>query len=411
MSETRKEKIEQLDNEIAVKRAEYEDLRKEYEALEDALGKTRKKLEKLYKKQASGKELTNAELRNKAIYEKNIKELEAKIAGISTTSTTNTNTANTSANKNTPPSNTNAGNKNTPQSNGTVTGNKNTPPSNGNGGNGNKNTPPSSTETALKNSEQKAQETADAINSEEDNNTKVDDAGSATETAKEMANTVDANIEENVPTWFWREAREMAPTDKAKRGFLISDYITNRLGTALGNTGAVVQNNGGSGGGQIKAQGGSYIDQYRQGKMEQALANRKKKQDSLMQAQNDILTSILDSENEVRAIQNKLRNSGYYNNFNRLTNEQQVYIKGLLYSDTQGKISNAVLGNLINKLLAGEDISLNELTSTVLVASGIDDAKQITNGASNILKKAMNAAGKVGEWGEGWLKNYKKAGE
>ena len=395
MSKTRKEKIEQLDNEIVVKRAEYEALRKEYEALEDAIRKTREKLEKLNKKLASGKELTNAELRNKAIYEKNLKELEARRAGAGTTSTTNTNTANTSVNKNTPPSNTNAGNKNTPTSNNAA----------------NKNTPPSSTETALKNSEQKAQETADAINSEEDKNTKVDDAGSATKTAKEMANTVDANIEENVPTWFWREAREMAPTDKAKRGFIISDYITNRLGTALGNTGAIVQNNGGSGGGQIKAQGGTYIDQYRQGKMEQALANRKKKQDSLMQAQNDILTAVLDSESEVRAIQNKLRNSGYYNNFNRLTNEQQVYIKGLLYSDTQGKISNAVLGNLINKLLAGEDISLNELTSTVLVASGIDDAKQITNGANNILKKAMDAAGKVGEWGEGWLKNYKKAGE
>lgn len=388
MAKTRKEKIEQLDNEIVVKRAEYEALRKEYEALEDAIRKTREKLEKLYKKQASGKELTNAELRNKAIYEKNLKELEAKRAGAGTTSTTNT-----SANKNTQPSN-NVGNKNTPTSNNTAN---------------NKNTPPITTETALKNSEQKAQEAADAMN--EGNEKKVGDAGSATETAKEMANTVDANIEENVPTWFWREAREMAPTDKAKRGFIISDYITNRLGTALGNAGAIVQNNGGAGGGQIKAQGGSYIDQYRQGKMEQALANRKKKQDSLMQAQNDILTAILDNENEVRAIQNKLRNSGYYNNFNRLTNEQQVYIKGLLYSDTQGKISNAVLGNLINKLLAGEDISLNELTSTVLVASGIDDAKQITNGANNILNKAMNAAGKVSEWGEGWLKNYKKVGE
>ena len=392
MAKTRKEKIEQLDNEIVVKRAEYEALRKEYEALEDAIRKTREKLEKLYKKQASGKELTNAELRNKAIYEKNLKELEARRAGAGTTSTTNTTNTNT-GNKNTPPSNTNAGNKNTLPSNNAA----------------NKNTPPSSTEAALTNSEQKAQETADAMN--EGNEKKVGDTGSATKTAKEMANTVDANIEENVPTWFWREAREMAPTDKAKRGFLISDYITRRLGTALSNTGAIVQNNGGSGGGQIKEQGGSYIDQYRQSKLEQALANRKKKQDSLMQAQNDILTAILDNENEVRAIQNKLRNSGYYNNFNRLTNEQQVYIKGLLYSDTQGKISNAVLGNLINKLLAGEDISLNELTSTVLVASGIDDAKQITNGANNILRKAMDAAGKVGEWGEGWLKNYKKAGE
>ena len=393
MSKTRKEKIEQLDNEIVVKRAEYEALRKEYEALEDAIRKTREKLEKLYKKQASGKELTNAELRNKAIYEKNLKELEARRAGAGTTSTTNTNTGN---NKNAVSTNnsTSTGNKSTGNKNTTNTSNK-----------------PSSTETALTNSEQKAQEAADAMNSEEDKNKKVGDAASATQTAKEMADTVDDNIEENVPTWFWREAREMAPTDKAKRGFLISDYITRRLGTALGNTGAIVQNNGGSGGGQIKAQGGSYIDQYRQGKMEQVLANRKAKQDNLMKLQNDALIAAGISENETRAIQNKLRNSKHWNKYNRLTNEQQVYIKGLLYGDTEGKVDDAILGELVDRLMEGKDVSIEQLTTSVLTAAGMNNAKQMVNGASNILNKAMNAAGKVGEWGEGWLKNYKKAGE
>ena len=348
----------------------------------DDIIKTREKLEKLYKKQASGKELTNAELRNKAIYEKNLEYLNAQRAGVGTTSTTNTTT--TSANKNTPTSNTNAGNKNTPTS---------------------------TTEDTLTNSEQKAQEAADAMNSEEDKNKKVGDAASATQTAKEMADTVDANIEENVPTWFWREAREMAPTDKAKRGFLISDYITRRLGTALGNTGAIVQNNGGSGGGQIKEQGGSYIDQYRQGKMEQALANRKAKQDNLMKLQNDTLISIGLSENETRAIQNKLRNSKHWNKYNRLTNEQQVYIKGLLYGDTEGKVDDAILGELIDRLMEGKDVSIEQLTTSVLTAAGMNNAKQMVNGASNILNKAINAAGKVGEWAGGWLGNYKKAGE
>lgn len=367
---------------------------------EDRIAEINKEIavnEKEIKKLSKKKKLSPEQQSMMSTYQKRIDELKAEkaslMAGDGNVNTPNGNTPN----KNTP--NTSKGNKNTPNTSNKPTSNK--PTSN----------KPSSTETALKNSEQKAQEAADAMNSEEDKNKKVGDAASATKTAKEMAETVDANIEENVPTWFWREAREMAPTDKAKRGFIISNYITNRLGTALGNTGAIVQNNGGSGGGQIKEQGGSYIDQYRQSKLEQAMANRKMKQDSLMQSQNNILTAILDNENEVKAIQNKLRNSGYYNNFNRLTNEEQVYIKGLLYSDTQGKISNAVLGNLINKLLSGDDISINELASTVLVASGIDSAKQITTGANNILKKAMDAAGKVGEWGEGWLKNYKKAGD
>lgn len=351
MAKTRKEKIEQLDKEIVVKRAEYETLRKEYEALEDDIRKTREKLEKLYKKQASGKELTNAELRSKAIYERNLKELEARRAGASTTTTSTANT-NTAANKNTKNVGNTAANKNSTKA------------------------------TALENSEQKAQEAADAMNN--GNEKKVEDAGSATKTAKEMANTVDANIEENVPTWFWREAREMAPTDKAKRGFLITDYITNRLGTALSNTGAIVQNNGGSGGGQIKEQGGTYIDKYRQSKLDQALANRKAKQNNLLQQQIDALIAIGASENEARAIQNKLRNSKHWNKYNRLTNEQQVYIQGLLYSDTRGKISDAVLGNFIDQLMEGKDISLEQAAATALTAAGIDNAEQMKAGAKNI---------------------------
>lgn len=328
-------------------------------------------------------------------YQKRIDELKAEKASLVAGGN----------NKNT----TNTGNKNTPNTSNKSTGNKNTPPSSNTNNSSNGNNKPSSTETALKNSEQKAQGAADAMN--KDNEKKVEDAGSATKTAKDMANTVDANIEENVPTWFWREAREMSPTDKAKRGFIISNYITNRLGTALSNTGAIIQNNGGSGGGQIKEQGGTYIDKYRQGKLEQALANRKKKQDSLMQAQNDILTAILDNENEVRAIQNKLRNSGHYNNFNRLTNEQQVYIKGLLYSDTQGKVDDAMLGELIDRMMEGKNVSLEDVASTVLTAAGMKNSKQMITGASNILNKAIELGEKTGSWLGGLEKLYKKPGE
>lgn len=344
---------------------------KELEKINAEVKDTKNKIEKLDKKQAKGKELTNAELRNKSAYEKRLKYLEAQLSG-GATSTTNTDT-NTS----------NTNNKSTPSSSNT---------------NNSSNNKPSSTRvTALSKSEEKAKEAADAMN--EGNEKKVEDAGSATQTARDMANTVDANIEENVPTWFWREAREMAPTDKAKRGFLISDYITNRLGTALSNTGAIVQNNGGSGGGQIKEQGGTYIDQYRQSKLEQALANRKAKQSNLLKQQIDALIAIGASENEARAIQNKLRNSKHWNKYNRLTNEQQVYIQGLLYSDTRGKISDAVLGNFIDQLMEGKDVSLDKLAVTTLTAAGIDNAEQIKSGAKNIgdkVRKWLNLE-RVGE--------------
>lgn len=257
---------------------------------------------------------------------------------------------------------------------------------------------PSSKENALTGSEKKAEETADAMNNEEDKNKKVEDAASATQTAKEMANTVDANVEENIPTWFWREAQEMAPSDKAKRGFIISNYILNRLGTAAGNIGAIVQNAGGSGGATLKEHGGSYIDQYRQSKLEQAMANRKTRQNNLLQQQIDALVAIGASENEARAIQNKLRNSKYWNKYNRLTNEQQVYIQGLLYSDTKGEITDAVLGDFIDRIMEGKDISLNNVAATALTAAGIDNIDQLVSEAGTIGEKVTKWLTEVTGW-------------
>ena len=261
----------------------------------------------------------------------------------------------------------------------------------------------SSKEKRLENVEKKAVATADEMNSEEEKNKKVGDAGSAAETARDMANTVDANVEENVPTWFWREAREMAPSDKAKQGFIISNYILNRLGTAAGNIGAIIQNAGGSGGATLKEHGGSYIDQYRQSKLEQAMANRKTRQNNLLQQQIDALVAIGASENEARAIQNKLRNSKYWNKYNRLTNEQQVYIQGLLYSDTKGEITDAVLGDFIDRIMEGKDISLNNVAATALTAAGIDNVSKLTSEAGTIGEKVTNwLAGATG---------WKKPGE
>ena len=246
--------------------------------------------------------------------------------------------------------------------------------------------------------EEKAVATADEMNSEEEKNKKVEDAASATQTAKEMANTVDANVEENVPTWFWREAQEMAPSDKAKRGFIISNYILNRLGTAAGNIGAIVQNAGGSGGATLKEHGGSYIDQYRKSKLEQAMANRKTRQNNLLQQQIDALVAIGASENEARAIQNKLRNSKYWNKYNRLTNEQQLYIQGLLYSDTKGEITDAVLGNFIDRIMEGKDISLNNVAATALTAAGIDNIDKLTSEAGTISDKVTNWLAGAAGW-------------
>ena len=237
--------------------------------------------------------------------------------------------------------------------------------------------------------EEKAAETADEMNSEEEKNKKIEDAKSAAETAKGIANQIDANVEENVPTWFWREAQEMSPSDKAKRGFIISNYILNRLGTATGNIGAIIQNAGGSGGATLKEHGGSYIDQYRQSKLEQAMTNRKTKQNTLLQMQGDAAMAYGKSENETRAVQNKLRNSKYWNKYNRLTNEQQVYIQGLLYNDTKGEISDAVLGNLIDQIMEGKDVSLEKLATTALTASEINNVDKIVSGVTSFTDKVL----------------------
>ena len=253
----------------------------------------------------------------------------------------------------------------------------------------NKPTNNNSLEKGLEKVEEKAKEAADEMNSEEEKNNKTEDAKSAAETARDRAAQIDANVEENIPTWFWREAKEMAPSDKAKRGFIISNYILNRLGTATGNIGAIIQNAGGSGGATLKEHGGSYIDQYRQSKLEQAMTNRKTKQNSLLQQQIEALVAIGASENEARAIQNKLRNSKHWNKYNRLTNAQQVYIQGLLYNDTSGKISDAVLGNFIDRIMEGKDASLEQLATTTLTAAGIDNVDKIKSGAKSISDKVL----------------------
>ena len=246
-----------------------------------------------------------------------------------------------------------------------------------------------SLEKGLEKVEETAEAAADEMNSEEEKNNKTEDAKSAAETARDRAAQIDANVEENIPTWFWREAKEMAPSDKAKRGFIISNYILNRLGTATGNIGAIIQNAGGSGGATLKEHGGSYIDQYRQSKLEQAMTNRKTKQNSLLQQQIDALVAIGASENEARAIQNKLRNSKHWNKYNRLTNAQQVYIQGLLYNDTSGKISDAVLGNFIDRIMEGKDASLEQLATTTLTAAGIDNVDKIKSGAKSVSDKVL----------------------
>ena len=337
------------------------------EADEESL---REKIKKINKKKEKGKELSASETRNLALYEKNLNELLKEKENLGKKPATVDKPA-TPVNKPAAPVNTPAAPVNKPSS---------------------------PKEKRLENVENKAEDAADGMNSEEEKNKKVEDAGSAAETARDMANTVDANVEENVPTWFWREAQEMAPSDKAKRGFIISNYILNRLGTAARNIGAIVQNAGGSGGATLKEHGGSYIDQYRQSKLEQALANRKTKQNNLLQQQIDALVAIGASENEARAIQNKLRNSKHWNKYNRLTNEQQVYIQGLLYSDTKGEITDAVLGDFIDRIMEGKDISLNNVAATALTAAGIDNVDKLTSEAGSIGEKVTNWLAGAAGW-------------
>ena len=336
------------------------------EQVEKEIKDTQIKLDKLNKKLAKGKELSASETRNKALFEKNLdgllKEKESFTKKPVAAPTTNgKNTAPTTNGKN------------------TVT--------------------ESSIEEKLEETEKEAQDAADAMNSEDEKNKKTEDAKSAAETARDRAAQIDANVEENVPTWFWREAQEMAPSDKAKRGFIITNHILNRLGTATGNVGAIIQNAGGSGGASLKEHGGSYIDQYRQSKIEQAMANRKAKQNSLLQQQIDALVAIGVPENEARVIQNKLRNSAHLTKYNRLNNEQQVYIQGLLYNDTKGEISDAVLGNLIDQIMEGKNVSMEQAAVSTLTAAGIDNVDKIKAGAKAIGDKVAN-----------WL-GWKKPGE
>ena len=343
----------------------------EIEADEKSL---REKIKKINKKKEKGKELSASETRNLSLYEKNLNELSKEKENLGKKPATVDKPATTAPKTVTP----------------TATVNKPAAPV--------VNKPSSPKEKRLENVEEKAVATADEMNSEEEKNKKTEDAKSAAETARDRAAQVDANVEENVPTWFWREAQEMAPTDKAKRGFIISNYILNRLGTAAGNIGAIIQNAGGSGGAALKEHGGSYIDQYRKSKLEQAMANRKTRQNNLLQQQIDALVAIGASENEARAIQNKLRNSRYWNKYNRLTNEQQIYIQGLLYSDTKGEITDAVLGNFIDKIMEGKDISLNNVAATALTAAGIDNVDKLTSEAGTIGEKVTNWLAGAAGW-------------
>ena len=354
--------------------------------IEKEMSKAQKAIEKINKKEEKDGGLSNVDAGARSTYKKMLKKLEAEKenilnGGSETATPKNATTTTTTA---APATATTAAPKTVTPAAAPVV---------------NKQPFTSSKEKLLENVEKKAAEAADEMNSEEAKNKKTGDAKSAAETARDMAAQVDANVEENVPTWFWREAREMAPSDKAKQGFIISNYILNRLGTAAGNIGAIIQNAGGSGGATLKEHGGSYIDQYRKSKLEQAMANRKTRQNNLLQQQVDALVAIGASENEARAIQNKLRNSKYWNKYNRLTNEQQIYIQGLLYSDTKGEITDAVLGDFINRIMEGKDISLNNVAATALTAAGIDNVEQLKTGADDIKKKVIK-----------WL-NWDKVGE
>ena len=351
---------------------------KNIKEIDREISKVKKEIEKIDKKEEKSGSLSNVDAGTRSVYKKKLKELEAEKER---TLNARSETATPKKVDSTPTTTTAAPKTVTPAAN---TAAPKAPASS---------TPavkqPSTKEKRLENVEAKAAEAADEMNSEEEKNKKTEDAKSAAEIARDRAAQVDANVEENIPTWFWREAQEMAPTDKAKRGFIISNYILNRLGTATGNIGAIIQNAGGSGGATLKEHGGSYIDQYRQSKLEQAMTNRKTKQNSLLQQQIDALVAIGASENEARAIQNKLRNSKHWNKYNRLTNAQQVYIQGLLYNDTSGKISDAVLGNFIDRIMEGKDASLEQLATTTLTAAGIDNVDKIKSGAKSVSDKVL----------------------
>lgn len=318
------------------------------------------KLQPFQKKLAKGKKLNASESRNKSFYENNLKRLEEE----------KKNFGKPSVNEKPP-----------------VVNNGSVDKPNGGTGSG---TGGKSLEKQYQESLKKQQELADQLNDANLRNKKLEDEKSTLEQVQKGVDQVDEATEANIPTWFWREAQEMAPTDKAKRGFIITNHILNRLGTTTGNIGAIVQNAGGSGGASIKEHGGSLIDQYRQGKLEQAIANRKTKQNARMQFQLDAYTAAGAEENRMREVQRKLRNSGYWGNFERLSIEQQVYLQGLLYSDTKGEITNAMIGNLIDQIMKGKDVSLEQVAVNSLAAAGVDNLDTIVKEAKSWGEKALD---------------------
>lgn len=254
------------------------------------------------------------------------------------------------------------------------------------------------TEKELQTSEQEANLAADKLNTEEIKEQKTNDASSAIQTEAAKVENVNPYVEENIPTWFWKEAREMAGNDDKKYGYIIANHILNTLGTGLSNIGARVQNAGGSGGGTLSEYDNSMINKYRTTKLNQALENRKIKYQNLLDSQINMLKQIGIEEAEARKVQNRIRNSEFYNKYNRLNNEQQVYIMSLLTADASGDISDAALGKLIDRLMEGESVSPSEAATTVLVGEGIDNIDKIEQASNNIFGKLQGWINEEGTW-------------
>lgn len=238
-------------------------------------------------------------------------------------------------------------------------------------------------ENKLENVAEESQEIADSLNNPELNEKKAEDNENATENRKRWADSIDDNLQYNSPNWFWKEAKEMAPNDKAKQGFLITNHVFNTLGTGLGNIGASVQNNGGSGGAVKKEYGNNYISKYRQSKLDQLLANRKAKQDFTVSSQIDALKEYGASENEIIKVQNRLRNGKFMQKFNRLNNEEQLLLQAILVDDAEGAITDAVLGKMIDNLIEGKEVSPAAAITSVITATAIDNKDNISNIVNN----------------------------
>lgn len=236
----------------------------------------------------------------------------------------------------------------------------------------------------------KQQELADQLNDANLQNKKLQEEKSALEQTQKGVDQIDEATEKNTPNVWWREAYEMAPTDKAKRGFLIANHILKNLSTGLNNISAIIANNGGSGGGKIQEFGGSLIDQYRQSKMEQVIENRRTKQNARMQFQLDTYISIGAEENRMREVQRRLRNSGFSGQYERLNSAQQAYLQGLLYEDTKGQITNAMVGNLIKQIMEGKDVSFEQVAVNSLAAAGIDNLDNIVQKGKSWGEKFIN---------------------